>query len=73
MFYNNNKHMIQSERGLLRLSKNYYERNTKEENEKYRQRLNHILSQIHSTEILRYYYTFIVEKEKIRGNVYKEE
>ena len=73
MFYNDNKHMIQGERGLLRLSKNYYERNTKEENEKYRERLNHILSQIHNTEILRYYYTFIVEKERIRGNVYKEE
>lgn len=38
-------------------------------NEEYRERLNHIFSQIGRNDVLRYYYTYIVEKEKIRRNV----
>lgn len=66
-------YMNQSERGLLKLSKNCYDENTKEETEKYLERLTHLLSQIHRPDALKYYYTFIVEKERLCGNVYKEE
>ena len=38
-------------------------------NEEYRERLNHIVSQIDSNDVLGYYYTYIVEKERVRLGV----
>lgn len=38
-------------------------------NEDYRERLINIFSKIDNNDVLKYYYTYIVEKEKIRGNV----
>lgn len=35
-------------------------------NEEYRERLNHIFSQIDRNDVLEYYYTYIVEKERVR-------
>lgn len=41
-------------------------------NEEYREKLNNIFSQIDNNDVLCYYYTYIVEKEKIRQNAYKK-
>ena len=41
-------------------------------NEEYREKLNNIFSQIDRNDVLGYYYTYIVEKEKIRQNSYKK-
>ena len=38
-------------------------------NEEYRERLNHISSQIVRNDVLGYYYTYIVEKERVRRGV----
>ena len=38
-------------------------------NEDYRERLINIFSKIDNNDVLKYYYTYIVEKERIRGNV----
>ena len=38
-------------------------------NEEYRERLNHIFSQIDRSDVLGYYYTDIVEKERVRLGV----
>lgn len=35
-------------------------------NEEYRERLNHIFSQIDRNDVLGYYYTYIAEKERVR-------
>ena len=46
--------------------------NHKMTNEEYREKLNNIFSQIDRNDVLGYYYTYIVEKEKIRQNSYKK-
>ena len=43
--------------------------NHKMTNEEYRERLNHIFSQIDRSDVLGYYYTYIVEKERVRLGV----